>query len=99
MMYLLMNEKSSKSTGNDDVSAFVSCFWDIIIEASKDATIAADQHHAENKQDKERHHKEAQEAGDKRVVMKTNAANNRVILQAKLDNKSHLKRQDEAREI
>ena len=98
------NGKSSNSTRNDDVSVFVSSFRDVIIEASKDASIAADRRHAENQQDKERRHKEAIEAEDKRAAMKTNAADNRVILQARLDNKSYLKRriddlQDEARKF
>ena len=74
------------------------------VEASRDATIAADRRHAENKQDMDKRHKEAQEGEDKRVVMKTNAADNQIILQAQVENKSYLKRridnlQDEARKI
>ena len=76
----------------------------VIVEASRDATIAADRRHAENKQDMDKRHTEAQEGEDKRVVMKTNAADNRIILQAQVENKSYLKRridnlQDEAWKI
>jgi hypothetical protein len=96
--------KSSRTTGIDDVSVFVQNFKDVIVEASKDATRAADRRHEENKQDKERRHQEAQQAEDNRVRMKTTAADNRVILQADLEHKGYLKRRidsltDEARKI
>ena len=90
---VLTKWKSSKSTTNDDVSVFVSRFREVIAETSKESMNAA-----------ERRHREAQDAEDKRVVMKTTAADNRVVLQAQLENKSYLKRridnlQDEARKI
>ena len=88
-----MKGKSSRTSDTEDVSVFMSNFCDVIIEASKDATIAA-----------ERRHQEAQEAEDKRVALKSNAAKNRMILQAQLENRGYLKRridnlQDEARKI
>jgi hypothetical protein len=98
------NAKSSWTSINDDVTVFVASFREVIVEASKDATIAANKRHEENKQDKERRHKEAQEAENNRVLMKSTAADKRVILQAELENKGYLKRridslQDEARRI
>lgn len=97
-------KSTTKTDVNDEVSVFVTSFREVIVEASRDATIAADCRHTENKQDLDKRHKEAQEGEDKRVVMKTNAADNRIILQAQVENKSYLKRriddlQDEARKI
>ena len=89
---ILTNGKLSKTNGNDDVSVLVSSFRDVITKASKDATVTVDRRHAKSNQDTERRHKEAQDVEGKRVVMKTNAADNRVVLQAQLENKSYLKR-------
>lgn len=95
-------DKSSRNSGSDELSAFMQGFKDVIFESSKDAAMAANRRHAENKEDNERCHKEAQEAEDNSVKMKVHAAVNRVILQASLDHKGYLKRridtlQDEAR--
>lgn len=103
-LVVVADGRSSHGTTNDDVSQFVSSFRDVLVEASKDAVVAADRRHEENKLDKERRHKEAIEAEDKRVQLKSNAAENRVILQARLENQGYLKRRidslhDEARKV
>ena len=103
-LVVVADGKSSNGTTNDDVSQFVSSFRDVLVEASKDAVVAADRRHEENKLDKERRHKEAIEAEDKRVQLKSDAAENRVILQARLENQGYLKRRidslhDEARKV
>lgn len=98
------NSSRSTASSTDEISVFVQSFKAVLVEATIDATKAADRRHAEKKEDTERRHKEAQQAEDNRVRMKTNAADNRVILQASLDHKGYLKRrindlQDEARKI
>jgi hypothetical protein len=84
---------SSKTNSTDDISVFVSSFRDVIVEASKEANVAANRRHCEPTQDKDWRHKEAQEAQDKQVVMKSNRTE-----------KGYIKRsidtlQDEARNI
>lgn len=99
------NGTSSRAGPNEGmVTVFVQHFKDIVVEASKEATLAAERRHATEKEDTDRRHKESLEAEDKRARMKTDAAENRVILQASLERKGYLKRriddlQDEARRI
>lgn len=92
---ILARKNSSKSNADseEDASAFISSFRNIIVEASESASLAADKRHRENKEDTERRHKETQVAQDKRVVLKNGLAN-----------KGYLKRridslQDEARNV
>ncbi len=101
---VMTTAKSSQTKGTDEISLFVKNFKDVIVEASKDANIAADRRHAKDTEDNDRRHREAMEAEDNRVRMKATAADNRIILQASLDHKGYLKRridtlQDEARKI
>ncbi|KAG7345461.1 hypothetical protein IV203_032992 [Nitzschia inconspicua] len=78
---------------NDDMTSFMQSFKDIIAETSKDATLAADRRHAEDK-----------EAADRRHAEDKEAAVNRVALKAKFHRKEYLKkridnRRDEARQV
>jgi hypothetical protein len=100
----LTGRNSSKADDSEDVSSFISSFRQVIVEVSKEASIAArevsreatlsaDQRHRENKEDQDRRHTESLVAKDKRVVMKND-----------LVNKGYLKRridtlQDEARSM
>ena len=114
---LLVKDGKSNNDGktNDNVSVFMKSFREVLVEANKDALVAAERRHEEDKKEherrhmealhaEERRHKESIEAEDKRLLVKSTAAENRVILQAQLDNKGYLKRrihnlEDEARKV
>jgi hypothetical protein len=101
---VVTSRMSARDADSEDASMLFSSFKSVIVEVSKEATVAArelseaanmaaDQRHRETTQNEDRRHKDSQAAKDKRVVMKNN-----------LVNKGYLKRridtlQDEARSM
>jgi hypothetical protein len=103
---ILARKNFSKSNADteEDTSAFVSSFRNIIVEAAEKASLAANKRHRENKEDTERRHKETQLDTERRHKETQVAQDKRVVLKNDLVNKGYLKRridslQDEARNI
>lgn len=101
---LIRTTKSSAVSTHEDVTVIIQSFSEAIDKASKETLIAADRRYEQEKKEKERRHKEILEAEEKRLQQKSTAAENRVILQAKLETKGYLKRriddlEDEARRV
>jgi hypothetical protein len=103
---ILARKNSAKSNADteEDASAFISSFKNIIAKTSEKASLAANKRHRESKEDTERRHKETLVDTERRHKETQVAQDKRVVLKNDLANKGYLKRridllQDEARNI